>query len=53
MLGSTDEDDTCHIYELKIAIDNVEKWLNILKKNLHCEHRKIFKVCLPIFQRYA
>ena len=32
-------------------LHNVEKWSNILQKS--CEHRKIFKVCLAIFQHYA
>ena len=32
-------------------LHNVEKWSNILQK--YCgEYRKIFKVCLAIFQHY-
>ena len=32
---------------------NVVKWPNITLKILRREHRKIFKVCLPILQHYA
>ena len=35
-----------------LFMHNVEKWPNTLKI-LQCEHRKIFKVCLAIFQHYT
>ena len=49
MLGSTDEDDTCYIYELKIAIDNVEKWLNIFKKTCSVNTARFLKFACQFF----
>ena len=38
---------------LNPLLHNVEKMAKHTLKILRCEHRKIFKVCLAIFQRYA
>ena len=61
-VSNISDSDSCELYQMQTTeknhlfnplLHNVEKIAKRTLKILRCEHRKIFKVCLAIFQHYA